>query len=231
MKKNKTKIKGMFNTISKEYDMLNNIITFGQHKNWKSKIFKLAESKNPKLILDLATGTADIAILSAKLKNCKVIGLDISKKMLSIGQKKIDNLCLNEKIKLELGDAECINYKDGFFDMITIGYGVRNFENLENGLNECKRVLKNSGCMIILETSVPRNKIIKFFYMIYTTYFIHLIGKIFSKQPSAYKYLHKSSNTFPSGKNFEKILSKIGFKNIISYELLFGASSIYIAEK
>ena len=231
MKKNKTKIKGMFNTISNEYDMLNNIITFGQHKNWKSKIFKLAKSKNPKLILDLATGTADIAILSAKLKNCKIIGLDISKKMLSIGQKKIDNLCLNDKIKLEVGDAECINYNEGFFDMITIGYGVRNFENLENGLNECKRVLKNRGCMIILETSVPRNKIIKFFYMIYTTYFIHLIGKIFSKQPSAYKYLHKSSNTFPSGKKFEKILSKIGFKNIISYELLFGASSIYIAEK
>ena len=120
MKKNKTKIKGMFNTISKEYDMLNNIITFGQHKNWKSKIFKLAKSKNPKLILDLATGTADIAILSAKLKNCKVIGLDISKKCFQLVKKKIDNLCLNDKIKLELGDAECINYNEGFFDMITI---------------------------------------------------------------------------------------------------------------
>ena len=113
---------------------------------------------------------------------------------------------------MELGDAECINYKEGFFDMITIGYGVRNFENLETGLNECKRVLKKSGCMIILETSVPRNKIIKFFYMIYTTYFINLIGKIFSKEPSAYKYLHKSSNTFPSGKTLRKFYQKLDLK-------------------
>ena len=191
MLKSKTKIRKMFDTISNEYDMLNNIITFGQHKKWKSKVHKLAESQNPKLILDVATGTADIAILLSQIKNCKIIGIDISKKMLSFGQKKIEQLYLNDKIKLETGDVESLKYSDNYFNVVTIGYGVRNFENLELGL----------------------------------------IGKIFSKNPSAYKYLNKSASIFPSGKMFEKILLKVGFRQTQSIELLFGASTIYIAKK
>lgn len=221
----------MFDTISGEYDMLNNIITFGQHKKWKSKVYKLARSKNPKLILDLATGTADIAILLSQIKNCKIIGIDISKKMLAFGQKKIERLYLNDKIKLETGDVESLKYSDNYFNVVTIGYGVRNFENLELGLKESNRVLKKNGTIIILETSVPQNRFFKKIYNIFSSTIIPLIGKIFSKNPSAYKYLNKSASIFPSGKMFEKILLKVGFRQTQSIELLFGASTIYIAKK
>ena len=231
MLKSKTKIRKMFDTISNEYDMLNNIITFGQHKKWKSKVYKLARSKNPKLILDLATGTADIAILLSQIKNCKIIGIDISKKMLAFGQKKIERLYLNDRIKLEAGDVESIKYSDNYFNVVTIGYGVRNFENLELGLKESNRVLKKNGTIIILETSVPQNRFFKKIYNIFSSTIIPLIGKIFSKNPSAYKYLNKSASIFPSGKMFEKILLKVGFRQTQSIELLFGASTIYIAKK
>lgn len=231
MLKSKTKIQKMFDTISNEYDMLNNIITFGQHKKWKSKVYKLAESQNPKLILDVATGTADIAIFLSQIKNCKIIGVDISKKMLAFGQKKIEQLCLNDRIKLETGDVESLKYSDNYFNVVTIGYGVRNFENLELGLMESNRVLKKNGTIIILETSVPQNRFIKKIYNIFSSTIIPLIGKIFSKNPSAYKYLNKSASIFPSGKMFEKILLKVGFRQTQSIELLFGASTIYIAKK
>ncbi len=231
MLKSKTKIQKMFDTISNEYDMLNNIITFGQHKKWKSKVYKLARSKNPKLILDVATGTADIAILLSQIKNCKIIGIDISKKMLAFGQKKIEQLYLNDKIKLETGDVESLKYSDNYFNVVTIGYGVRNFENLELGLMESNRVLKKNGTIIILETSVPQNRFFKKIYNIFSSTIIPLIGKIFSKNPSAYKYLNKSASIFPSGKMFEKILVKVGFRQTQSIELLFGASTIYIAKK
>lgn len=231
MLKSKTKIQKMFDTISNEYDMLNNIITFGQHKKWKSKVYKLARSKNPKLILDVATGTADIAIFLSQIKNCKIIGIDISKKMLAFGQKKIEQLSLNDRIKLETGDVESLKYSDNYFNVVTIGYGVRNFENLELGLKESNRVLKKNGTIIILETSVPQNKFIKVIYNIFSFTIIPFIGKIFSKNPSAYKYLNKSASIFPSGKMFEKILVKVGFRQTQSIELLFGASTIYIAKK
>ena len=231
MLKSKTKIQKMFDTISNEYDMLNNIITFGQHKKWKSKVYKLARSKNPKLILDVATGTADIAIFLSQIKNCKIIGIDISKKMLAFGQKKIEQLCLNDRIKLETGDVESLKYSDNYFNVVTIGYGVRNFENLELGLKESNRVLKKNGTIIILETSVPQNKLIKVIYNIFSFTIIPFIGKIFSKNPSAYKYLNKSASIFPSGKMFEKILVKVGFRQTQSIELLFGASTIYVAKK
>lgn len=231
MLKSKTKIQKMFDTISNEYDMLNNIITFGQHKKWKSKVYKLARSKNPKLILDVATGTADIAIFLSQIKNCKIIGIDISKKMLAFGQKKIEQLSLNDRIKLETGDVESLKYSDNYFNVVTIGYGVRNFENLELGLKESNRVLKKNGTIIILETSVPQNKFIKVIYNIFSFTIIPFIGKIFSKNPSAYNYLNKSASIFPSGKMFEKILLKVGFRQTQSIELLFGASTIYIAKK
>ena len=231
MLKSKTKIQKMFDTISNEYDMLNNIITFGQHKNWKSKVYKLAKSKSPKLILDVATGTADIAIILAQIKNCNIVGVDISQKMLSLGQKKIEKLFLNNKIKLESGDVENLKYPENYFNVITIGYGVRNFENLEKGLKECKRVLNEKGTIIILETSVPKNNIVKFFYNIFSSSIIPIIGRFFSKNPSAYRYLNKSSSIFPSGKKFEKILLESGFTNVEIKPLLFGASTIYLAYK
>ncbi len=151
--------------------------------------------------------------------------------MLSFGQKKIEQLYLNDKIKLETGDVESLKYSDNYFNVVTIGYGVRNFENLELGLMESNRVLKKNGTIIILETSVPQNRFFKKIYNIFSSTIIPLIGKIFSKNPSAYKYLNKSASIFPSGKMFEKILLKVGFRQTQSIELLFGASTIYIAKK
>ena len=140
-------------------------------------------------------------------------------------------LYLNDKIKLETGDVESLKYSDNYFNVVTIGYGVRNFENLELGLMESNRVLKKNGTIIILETSVPQNRFIKIIYNIFSSTIIPLIGKIFSKNPSAYKYLNKSASIFPSGKMFEKILLKVGFRQTQSIELFFGASTIYIAKK
>ncbi len=221
----------MFDSISDEYDFLNNVITIGQHLKWKSEIVEIAKSVNPKLILDVATGTSDIAINLAEIKNCKIIGIDISNDMLSIAQKKIDKKNLNETITLQNGDAESLNFRDSEFDIITIGYGVRNFENLIVGINESYRVLKEKGLLIILETSVPKNKLLNFFYNFYTYIVMPLFTRLFSKNFSAYSYLEKSAKKFPFGSDFANILLKAGFNNVEIKPKLFGASTIYIATK
>ncbi|MBU86561.1 MAG: bifunctional demethylmenaquinone methyltransferase/2-methoxy-6-polyprenyl-1,4-benzoquinol methylase UbiE [Flavobacteriaceae bacterium] len=232
--KNSTKkgqITSMFNSISGEYDFLNKIMTFGIDEVWRTKIYKIAKESNPKIILDLATGTADIAIELANIQNAKIIGVDISKKMLDVGSKKILKKNLKSKIHLQLGDAENIDYPDKYFDVVTIGFGVRNFENLKVGLKEAFRVLKKNGKIIILETSVPKNLIIRFFYKIFVRVFVTTLGKLFSKDKSAYNYLQKSAEKFPHGSSFISILKKIGFKNSIVESQMFGATSIYTAEK
>ena len=232
--KNSTKkgqITSMFNSISGEYDFLNKIMTFGIDEVWRRKIYKIAKESNPKIILDLATGTADIAIELANIQNAKIIGVDISKKMLDVGSKKILKKNLKSKIHLQLGDAENIDYPDKYFDVVTIGFGVRNFENLKVGLKEAFRVLKKNGKIIILETSVPKNLIIRFFYKIFVRVFVTTLGKLFSKDKSAYNYLQKSAEKFPHGSSFISILKKIGFKNSIVESQMFGATSIYTAEK
>ena len=183
MNKNKNHIRKMFDSISDEYDFLNNVITAGQHLKWKSEIVEIAKSVNPKLILDLATGTSDIAINLSQIKNCKIIGVDISSDMLSKAQKKIDKKDLSEIISLETGDAQNLKFNDNKFDIVTIGYGIRNFEQLEAGLKESHRVLKDDGLLIILETSVPSNKFLKFLYNIYTLTFIPVITRLFSNAP------------------------------------------------
>ena len=231
MKKENNNTKEMFDSISKEYDFINNLITFGSHKKWKKQIVDISKKNKPKQILDLATGTADIAIELTSIENCKITGLDISSKMLSIGQTKINKLKLNRNISLEEGDAENLKFNDATFDVVTIGYGVRNFTNLKNSLNEIYRVLKKDGSLIILETSLPTNPLMRFFYNIHTKFYVRLIGKIFSNNSNAYNYLESSAKIFPHGENFKKILQKVNFKDIRSKIKLFGASTIYIAKK
>ena len=189
MNKENNNTKEMFDSISKEYDFINNLITFGSHKKWKKQIVNISKKNKPKQILDLATGTADIAIELTSIENCKITGLDISSKMLSIGQTKIDKLKLNRNISLEEGDAENLKFNDATFDVVTIGYGVRNFTNLKNSLNEIYRVLKKDGLLIVLETSLPTNPLMSFFYNIHTKFYVRLIGKIFSNNSNAYNYL------------------------------------------
>ena len=221
----------MFDSISKEYDFINNLITFGAHKKWKKQIVNICKKINPKKILDLATGTSDIAIELSSIKECKIIGVDPSSKMLEVGQSKIDNQNLNDKILLEKGNAENLKYDDGMFDVVTIGYGVRNFTNLKNSLKEIYRVLKKDGLLIILETSLPSSPLVRVFYNIHTKLYVRIIGMIFSNNSNAYGYLESSAKTFPYGEDFIKILRDMNFINIQSEIKLFGASTIYIAKK
>ena len=231
MKKENNNTKEMFDSISKEYDFINNLITFGSHKKWKKQIVDISKKNKPKQILDLATGTADIAIELTSIENCKITGLDISSKMLSIGQTKINKLKLNRNISLEEGDAENLKFNDATFDVVTIGYGVRNFTNLKNSINEIYRVLKKDGSLIILETSLPTNPLMSFFYNIHTKFYVRLIGKIFSNNSNAYQYLESSAKIFPYGEEFKKILRDANFKDIIEEVKLFGASTLYISKK
>ena len=231
MNKENNNTKEMFDSISKEYDFINNLITFGSHKKWKKQIVDISKKNKPKQILDLATGTADIAIELTSIENCKITGLDISSKMLSIGQTKINKLKLNSNISLERGDAENLKYNDATFDVVTIGYGVRNFTNLKSSLNEIYRVLKKDGLLIILETSLPTNRLMSFFYNIHTKFYVRLIGKMFSNNSNAYQYLESSAKIFPYGEEFKKILRDANFKDIIEEVKLFGASTLYISKK
>lgn len=231
MKLSKNKINSMFDSISNEYDFLNNIITFGGHNKWKNDIVKIARENNPKTILDIATGTADIAIKFSEIQNSKIIGIDISTKMLDVGGEKIQNKNLTKRVVLKKGDAENLEFDSNSFDIISIGYGVRNFENLDKGLKESFRVLAPNGKLIILETSVPSNPLFRFIFNIYTKVFIGVISNIFSKNPEAYTYLEKSAKNFPSGNDFANILIGTGFKNVKAIPKLFGASTIYVASK
>ena len=227
----KNQVEKMFDSISFEYDLLNAIMTFNSHKRWKKNILNIAKKLKPKNALDIATGTADIAINLGSISNCDVIGVDISQKMLNVGREKITKMKLTKSVRLESGDAENLNFKDNYFDLVTIGFGVRNFQDLEKGLSESLRVLKAKGTLIVLETSVPENRIMKLFYSIFTRTYIPIMAMFFSKDKSAYNYLLNSAELFPSGTKFKDILKSVGFSQVKINPKLFGSSTIYIATK
>lgn len=227
----KKQVEKMFDSISFEYDKLNRLISAGNDVKWRKHIYKIANHLNPVDVLDIATGTADIAMELSKIKGSKITGVDISEKMLNVGREKIVDRRLQDKITLVSGDAENLNFSKNTFDLISIGFGVRNFQNLKKGLSESFRVLRDGGTLIVLETSVPQNTFIKFFYLLFSRTFIPLIGSLFSKDKKAYKYLQKSAEEFPSGENFSQILKSCGFKDVEIMPLMLGASSIYIAKK
>lgn len=227
----KKQVEKMFDSISFEYDKLNRLISAGNDVKWRKHIYKIANHLNPVDVLDIATGTADIAIELSKIEGSKITGLDISEKMLNVGRQKIVNRSLQDKVTLISGDAENLIFSKNTFDLISIGFGVRNFQNLKKGLSESFRVLRNGGTLIVLETSVPQNMFIKFFYLLFSRTFIPLVGSLFSKNKKAYKYLQKSAEEFPSGENFSQILKSCGFRSVEIMPLMLGASSIYIAKK
>ncbi len=227
----KEQVAKMFDTISKEYDGLNRVISFGIDVKWRKKVVKIIGDTNPNSILDIATGTGDLAINLAETKASKIIGLDISEGMLDVGRKKIEKLQLNNTIQMVFGDSEKIPFSDNSFDAITVAFGVRNFENLEKGLSEIYRVLKTGGTFAVLETSIPTKTPYKQGYTFYSKNILPLIGKLFSKDKSAYKYLSDSAAAFPYGEAFNNILQKIGFIAIENKPQTFGVASIYIAKK
>ena len=227
----KEQVTKMFDTISKEYDGLNRVISFGIDVKWRKKVVKIIGNTNPTSILDIATGTGDLAINLTETKAEKIIGLDISDGMLQVGREKIEKLNLTNTIEMVLGDSEKIPFEDNSFDAITVAFGVRNFEDLEKGLSEIYRVLKTGGTFVVLETSVPTKAPYKQGYNFYSTKILPLIGKLFSKDKSAYKYLSDSAAAFPYGEAFNNILQKIGFIAIENKPQTFGVASIYIAKK
>lgn len=227
----KEQVAEMFNNIAPKYDFLNQLLSLGIHKGWRKKAIELIKNNKPKNILDIATGTGDFAIEAMKLNPDKVIGVDISEGMLKLGIEKINKLGFQHKIELKLGDSENLPFGDNSFDAITVGFGVRNFENLEKGISDMYRVLKPGGLVSILEFSKPQHFPIKQVYYFYFRYVTPLIGKVFSKDNSAYTYLPESVNAFPSGEAFLKVLEQAGFKETKAHILTFGIASIYIAKK
>ncbi|CAM1370747.1 Demethylmenaquinone methyltransferase [Tenacibaculum litoreum] len=227
----KEQVAQMFDNISEDYDGLNRVISLGIDVSWRKKVVKLVGENNPQQILDIATGTGDLALMMSELNPEKIVGLDISEGMLQVGRQKIAKANLSNKIKMIVGDSENIPFPDNTFDAITVSFGVRNFENLDKGLTEILRVLKPGGKFVVLETSNPTKFPFKQGYKLYTNYILPIIGKLFSKDKVAYSYLSETANSFPFGKAFNNILQKNGFKNAKNIPVTFGVASIYTALK
>ncbi|MFN6943682.1 MAG: bifunctional demethylmenaquinone methyltransferase/2-methoxy-6-polyprenyl-1,4-benzoquinol methylase UbiE [Cytophagaceae bacterium] len=227
----KKQVATMFDNISHKYDFLNHFLSLGIDKRWRKKAISILAKEKPANILDAATGTGDFAIAALKTGAEQVVGVDISEGMLSIGRKKLIERGLQDKIRLEKGDSESLVYDNESFSAVTVAFGVRNFENLEKGLSELHRVLRKDGTLVILEFSQPTNIIIKCFYNLYFRFILPFMGKIISKDSSAYTYLPESVEKFPYGQDFLNILQETGFKGLKCIKLTFGVSSIYIGKK
>ncbi|MFY0603885.1 MAG: bifunctional demethylmenaquinone methyltransferase/2-methoxy-6-polyprenyl-1,4-benzoquinol methylase UbiE [Flavobacteriaceae bacterium] len=227
----KEQVAQMFDNISENYDGLNRVISFGIDVKWRKKVIKILSKHSPKTILDIATGTGDLALMMAKLNPEKVIGLDISKGMLEVGKTKIAKANLSDTIDMIVGDSENMPFDDNTFDAITVSFGVRNFANLDKGLTEINRVLKPGGTFVVLETSNPTKFPFKQGYKFYTSFILPTIGKLFSRDKVAYSYLSESANSFPFGQEFDNILQKNGFMNTEHTPVTFGVATIYSATK
>lgn len=227
----KQQVEQMFDTISGNYDNLNRMISLGTDQGWRKKVLQMVSDTQPETILDIATGTGDLAILLSKSNATKIVGLDLSAGMLEVGKQKVKALGLDNKIEMIQGDSENLPFQDNTFDAITVAFGVRNFENLEKGLTEILRVLKPNGIFVILETSVPTKFPFKQGYNFYMKTFMPLMGKIFSKDQKAYEYLSKSAKNFPYGEKLNAILRKVGFENVKHNPQTMGVATIYSASK
>ncbi|MBM6499535.1 bifunctional demethylmenaquinone methyltransferase/2-methoxy-6-polyprenyl-1,4-benzoquinol methylase UbiE [Flavobacterium macrobrachii] len=227
----KEQVTQMFDNISGNYDDLNRVISLGIDVKWRKKVVALVAEKNPENILDIATGTGDLAILMTSTSAKKIVGLDLSVGMLEVGKKKIATQNLSDKIEMVVGDSENIPFPDNYFDAITVSFGIRNFETLEKGLAEIYRVLKPGGIFVILETSVPTKFPYKQGYSFYTKMILPLIGKVFSKDKNAYGYLSTSAENFPFGEKLNNILRKVSFIDCVALPQTFGVATIYTATK
>ncbi len=228
----KQQVAHMFNDIASRYDFMNRFLSGGIDQGWRKKAIRQLSEKNPKSLLDVATGTGDLAIMaSALLRPGKITGIDISDGMLELGRQKVQKLGLQHSIELLNGDSEAISFKDDSFEAVTVAFGVRNFQRLEQGLSEIKRVLKPGGKLVVLEFSRPQSPMVRSMYKFYMKFVCPNIGKLLSKNPAAYQYLDESIQKFPEGNNFLDILDDLGYKNTYRKPLTLGICTIYCGEK
>ena len=231
LQRKKDQVAGMFDHIAYRYDFLNRFLSCGIDVVWRKKLLSELKEVHPRILLDVATGTGDVAILAAsRLKPERIVGIDISQGMLDVGRKKITKLLLNKQIELIQGDSEAINSPDNTFDAVTVAFGVRNFEDIEKGLSEILRVLKPGGKLAILEFSKPAGSF-RWLYNFYMNTVAPFFGKLFSKDKEAYQYLHSSVKAFPEGKTFLHILEQVGFKETSLNRLSLGICTIYCGRK
>jgi demethylmenaquinone methyltransferase/2-methoxy-6-polyprenyl-1,4-benzoquinol methylase len=227
----KEQVADMFNNIAGKYDFLNHFLSLGIDKGWRKKAIAEIAKVQPKTILDVATGTGDLAIEASKLNPEKIIGIDIAAQMLDVGRQKLKEKGLDELITMQVGDSEALPFADNSFDAITCAYGVRNFEHLEAGLKEMCRVLRPGGKLAILEFSHPKKFPVKQGYQFYFKYILPTLGKLVSKHSTAYSYLPESVMAFPEGQRFCEILAECGFKEPKARPLTFGITTLYTATK
>ena len=227
----KEQVAKMFDNISHRYDFLNHFLSLGIDRGWRRKAINLIRPLNPKQLLDVATGTGDFAIEALSLNPHKVTGIDISAGMLDVGRKKLEERKLGDRIELLLGDSENLPFADGSFDAVTVAFGVRNFENLERGLQEIHRVLRPKGMLVVLEFSRPRKFPFRQVYSFYFKFVLPKIGRLVSSDKAAYTYLPESVAAFPDGEDFLQVLKRVGFNNTQCRVLTFGVSSIYTGLK
>ena len=227
----KEQVAEMFNNISHRYDFLNHFLSLGIDILWRKKAIKLLKPDQPKQILDIATGTGDFAIEALALNPDRIVGVDISSGMLEVGRQKMKKRKFDDIIDMQLGDSEKLLFDDNTFDAVIVAFGVRNFENLRKGLSDMHRVIKPGAKAVIIEFSRPKRFPMKQLYNFYFKSILPIIGKLISKDNSAYTYLPESVDAFPDGQDFLDILSEVGFKKTECKPLTFGISSIYIGQK
>ena len=227
----KEQVAEMFNNISRRYDFLNHFLSLGIDILWRKKAIRLLKKDQPKQILDVATGTGDFASEALALNPDRIVGVDISEGMLEMGRKKMERKGVDHIIDMQMGDSEKLLFDDNTFDAAIVAFGVRNFENLKQGLSDMCRVLKSGGKIVVIEFSRPKRFPMKQLYNFYFKSILPIIGKIISKDQSAYTYLPESVEAFPDGQDFLNILTEVGFKNVECRPLTFGISSIYIGQK
>ncbi len=227
----KKQVEEMFDQISPRYDLLNHLLSVNIDKLWRKKAIEMLRPYSPRTLLDVATGTADFAIAATRLEPEKITGIDLSEGMLKIGRQKVIKNGFTSLIELIKADSEILPFKDKMFDAAIVGFGIRNFENLQKGLAEIFRVLKPKGVFIVLEFSRPRNKLFGSLYLLYFTKILPLLGRIVSKNSRAYSYLPESVQNFPDGDDLIKILRDTGYTNCIFKPLTMGIASIYKAQR
>lgn len=221
----------MFNRISARYDRVNRVMTFGLDQSWRKLMAKYLPNRLNMHVLDLATGTGDVAIQLLQVRGAdisRIVAMDMAEDMMAIGASKVRRLNLADKVVFQVGDAHVLPLKDMSMDAVTVSFGVRNFEDLQKGLGEIRRVLKPGGRVIILETAMPRFFVIRFFHILYLRLVMPVIGAVVSGDWSAYRYLNKSAESFPSGAAFMRELAIAGFKPLKCKGLGLGAAALYV---